>query len=97
MVRHIFDETQEFIDWISENVTKEKYKAYQTKEKEIILVPKKSTRPLEYAYMKFSEQKDLESVIKKLTSKGLRVWSLKAEEWDDQKPVGIRPSPEEIE
>lgn len=97
MVRHVFDETEEFINWISENVTKEKYKAYQTKEKEIILVPKKSTRPLEYAYMKFSEDKDLKSVIEKLTSKGLRVWRLKAEEWADDRPVGVKLSPEEVE
>jgi hypothetical protein len=86
----------EFISWIKEYVTEERYKAYMTREKEIILIPRRSTRPLEYAYMKFDKDEKLKKVIEALTAKNIRVWTLKAEEWDDQKPVGVRFPAEEL-
>jgi len=92
MVRYVFNEKKEFLRWISDNVTKEKYQAYLTENREVILVPTRSTRPLEYAYFRCTDSDIEDDVVEKLAKIELKIYNVKSVEWADDRAPGVRVS-----
>lgn len=87
-MRLIFEKFENFKEWlvsIGESLPS-RYVAFVTDENEVIIVPKKSTRPIIYGYLQTSE---IEKVMELLNKLGIRVFEVTRVEWDETKPVGI--------
>ncbi len=90
MPRLVFNSKEELLKWIKEKVAAEKYDLYLTEESEVILSPIKSTKPLNYAYLRLStDPKDLVRAIKENVN-GIKVYSLKNFEWVTDLAPGIK-------
>jgi hypothetical protein len=91
MARIVFSDATTFLRWVLENATPERYLAYITSEREVVLYPRKATRPLTYAYIRTSE-KEVSDIKNTLLSKELDVFEVERIEWDVEKSVGVRVS-----
>lgn len=88
MPRIIFTNPEQLIEWVKAFCSADKYVGYTTAEKELIIEPIKSTRPLRYAYYK---GEDTDEIAKKLSEKyQMKVFQIKNYEWDMEKSVGVR-------
>lgn len=85
----IFAQTEEFKNWVEANVTSTKYECYITDENEILLVPRRSTRPVKYAYYKASSKEEGESIKKGLEAMGLNIFRVKEVEWAEDRAIGL--------
>jgi len=88
MPRQVFDDVQELEKWCKEFVKRGQYTVYTTSDNELILEPRKSTRPQRYAYFKSVKVEELA----KLFSETYEIPYFKVEryEWDLDKGIGIR-------
>jgi hypothetical protein len=91
MTRLVFETIDQFKKWIDDNVTKEKYEAYITPKKEVVLVPRKSTRPLKYGYAILTSEGTRE-IQRLLGEKGIKIYYAKVE-WDETKTPGAEFAP----
>jgi hypothetical protein len=78
-------------DWTEEYVRGKDYALLVTDEFEIILEPRKSTRPLDFAYINIKDASALQALIKELSSRyGLKVIEIKSLGWDIEKPPWVK-------
>lgn len=89
MPRSICGDTSEFFQWLGVFADPDHYVIVHTYDNELIADPRKTTKPLRYAYFKTSE-KNAESCVKELIKRGFIVLKQKRYEWDTEKPVGVR-------
>jgi hypothetical protein len=76
---------------MSRFATSERYVLYESEEGEILLAPKKSTKPIYYAYIKLELSGDDLLRVKNLaTQQSIQIFAVKNIEWDESKPVGIK-------
>ena len=87
MPRLVFGVLAEFESWIRDFAKPNRYVAYITNEKEILLVPLRSTRPILYAYYKGEETTNIK---KTLDSLGIKYYNVNSIEWADDRPVGFK-------
>ena len=86
MPRIIFDSFEELKKWCKEFVEKGKYTGYTTASDELILKPRKSTRPQRYAYLKSIKVREY---AKKLSAiYDIPFFYLETYEWDvERNPI----------
>jgi len=94
-MRLVFKTVEEFLVWVKNNATSEKYTAYKTDYNEYILVPKKSTRPLIYVYYKYNDEAEDKAIQGVLGQLGIKLYLVKTIDWDETKGVGVRVTVEE--
>jgi hypothetical protein len=90
MTRFVFDQQKEFERWISENATPDKYGVYISRDREILMYPLKTSRPLTYAYYKATDDKEVQGFKERFMVAGFRVYEVKDIEWADDRPVGVK-------
>lgn len=85
-MRIVFDNIDEFKNWILEFVREDRHVVYVTKRKEVIIVPKVSTRPVILAYAKFTSDEiaDVMAVIPETITR----FTIRSFDWKDDSPVG---------
>jgi len=90
MPRVEFSKVEDFNIWLKDHFTPEKYHFYLTSEDEIILVPRRSTQPLTYAYFKSSEL-EIKEVLEQLKPlHGVQRYKCKSFSWRVDLPPGVR-------
>lgn len=90
MTRFVFDKKDEFEKWITENATSSRYSIYISSENEVLLYPLKTSRPTTYAYFKSTDSKVMEEIVNRLTEVGFKTYRVKAIEFADDRPVGVK-------
>jgi hypothetical protein len=79
------------IEWADEYVSGKDYVVLMTEENEVILEPRKSTRPLDFGYVKVSDPSAAYELAGKLAVRyGLTLLDIKALAWDIEKPPWVR-------
>jgi hypothetical protein len=77
--------------WTEEYVRGKDYALLVTDEYEVILEPRKSTRPLDFAYISIKDASAIQSLVKELSNKyGLKVIEIKSLGWDIEKPPWVK-------
>ena len=94
-MRFVFDTIEEYEKWIRDNIKPEKFSVYFTSDNEIIVYPLKTSKPISYGYFKASAVGIIERMLKSLKEQGFRVYRVKAADWTDDRPVGIKFTVEE--
>jgi len=89
-MRIVFDNPLEFGGWMEKFAMPEKYAMYETKEKELVLAPIKSTRPLYFAYRKCESDIELGMLKAIATKRKLSIFAVQDVEWADDRPVGMK-------
>lgn len=88
MTRFVFEKIDQLKKWISSHVTtSEKYEAYISPKNELALIPRKSTRPLKYAYAKLTPE-GIKELRLLLGEKGIEIYNVANIDWDETKPPG---------
>ena len=93
MPRKVFESLEDLREWIKTWVTPDRYAVnVTTREREVIVEPTKSTRPVIYGYYKCSEEEleKFKEFLKGIRSLGYSVIKLKSYEWDVDKSPGVR-------
>jgi len=89
MPRLFFVSREEFTKW-AESQKNGYYYIFLTRKNEIILFPKRSTRPIMVGYYKEKGRKEAEEVAKKLAEKKeWDLYNLSNLEWDIERPPGV--------
>lgn len=88
-MRLVFKDVKEFERWIKDMATSEKHVVYRSEVNEILIVPKRSTRPVTYAYIKVVDANTIKNVVGSLESSGFKVYDVKSIEWADDRSVGL--------
>lgn len=88
MPRLEFGSKNGFFRWINNRMDPNKYECYMTEDKEIILVPKKSTRPVVYAYLKCKTREDFKDVLTGLKHLKVMMYGIKKFEWKPDASIG---------
>jgi len=89
MPRLFFDKEEEFVRWARAQKDGYYY-IFLTRKKEIILFPKRSTRPIMVGYYKAKDSKNAEEIVKKLMEeKQWDLYNLSNLEWDIERPPGV--------
>jgi hypothetical protein len=84
-------DTSRVLEWADEYVRGRDYAVLVTDECEVILEPRKSTRPLDYGYIKLDNPKDALELGRELARRyGLRLLEIECFRWDIEKPPTIR-------
>jgi len=69
---------------------KDKYVIISTNQNEIIIEPRKSTKPLDFAYMQVANG-NIKEIVNEIVQKyGIKHLHVKRLEWDLEKPPGIK-------
>ena len=77
--------------WLDEYVKGKDYALLVTDENEIILEPRKSTRPLDFAYISIKDTAAVQELVKQLEiTYGLRALQIKSLSWDIEKPPWVK-------
>jgi hypothetical protein len=92
MVRLVFEAIDEFEKWIDKHGKPEKYECYVTKDGEVVMMPTKSTRPVNYGYMQLTSA-SVEKLKKKLAELGVSIFNVRDVEWAEDRPVGVKFMP----
>ena len=87
MPRHIFDTEERFKEWCEEFVKTGFYCVYVTNDNEIILEPRRSTRPSRFGYYKTQKAEEIGQKIAKQYS--IPYFKVERYEWDTERPVGV--------
>lgn len=90
MARIVFISKEEFEKWLDQFATKDRYALYTTEENEIIAYPLKTSRPLTYAYFKPVGVTAIDIAKACVEKHNLRWFKIKALEWSDDRPVGVK-------
>lgn len=91
MPRAIFVEGEELLKWCGEFVKGGNYIMYLTGKNELILEPRRSTRPLRYAYLKEVSKESADKLVVKIHEKfGIPFMLVSSYEWDVEKSVGVK-------
>lgn len=86
--RWIFDKV---FEWTDEYVRGKDYAMLVTDEKEIILEPRKSTRPLDFGYISLKDVEALNELAAQLELRyGLKRIEIKSLGWDIEKPPWVK-------
>lgn len=95
MPRQVFDDVQELEKWCKEFVKRGQYTVYTTSDNELILEPRKSTRPQRFVYIKTVKERygptcvrNPKKVAKKKSQIHLKLW--KNEEYRDKIVSGCK-------
>lgn len=88
MPRIVFDSFEELEKWCKEFVKKGSHTVYTTGSNELIVEPRRSTRPLRYAY--FTSIKAVEFAKTISEQYEIPYFHLERYEWDLDKNVGIQ-------
>jgi len=88
MSRLIFGNVIEFKKWIQNRMDPNKYECYVTEEREIVLVPTKSTPPIIFGYFKAETVDLMKSPIITLRDLNVQIYRLRRYEWKTDSPVG---------
>lgn len=83
-MRIVFEDISEFKNWINEFVKPGKHSIYITKSNEVVIVPRVSTNPIIYAYMKLSGE-----ISGDLLPEEVPKYRIKSFDWKDDVPIGI--------
>jgi len=77
--------------WTDEYVKGKDYAILVTEENEIILEPRKSTRPLDYGYINIRDPQAVAELASILASRyGLPLLEIKSLSWDIEKPPWVK-------
>ena len=100
MPRKVFESISDLKEWAKLFATPDRYIVNLTiRDQEIIIEPKKSTRPLTYCYYKIGsgneEQKKLDEFLKYLKDEKFSIVRLKSYDWDTERYPGVRMRMEE--
>jgi hypothetical protein len=86
-----FNELDKFKQWVEDKYDEDRFDIYLTSENEMILVPKRSTQPLVYAYFKpkkgEGEVKELIKKIPKISNSSY--YEPKSFSWRTDLPPGV--------
>lgn len=78
-------------EWISEYAALKDYMLLVTDENELIIEPRKSTRPLNYGYVHIDDAKAIRELAKQLASSfGLPLLEIQYFRWDIEKPPSVK-------
>lgn len=84
----VFDKV---FEWTEEYVKGKDYALLVTDENEVILEPRKSTRPLDFGYVSVKDSDVLARLVKELENRyGLKRIELKSLGWDIEKPPWVK-------
>jgi hypothetical protein len=93
MTRFVFETLEQLERWMLENVTADKYSVFITPANELVCVPRKSTKPLNYGYARLDveEIKKIKRFIEENmaidSDKKIRIYYAKVE-WDETRAPG---------
>lgn len=87
-MRVVFTDLEEFKKWITAFVREDRHVVYLTKFKEVIIVPRVSTRPIISAYMKVERDEDVTDIIETIPNE-VTMFVVKSFDWKDDVPVGV--------
>jgi len=87
-VRIIFDDVSELNRWIEKFVREDRHVIYVTKNKEIVIVPKVSTKPVILVYAKLGSEGVTD--VMKVIPDSVERFIIKSFDWKDDSPVGAR-------
>ena len=77
--------------WANEYVRGRDYAILLTDENEVILEPRKSTRPLDYGYISLDDSRSARNLAESLASKyGLPLLEIQYFRWDIEKPPSVK-------
>lgn len=95
-MRLVFADMNNLKKWVDDYVSADRYVACVTQFNEIVFVPLKSTRPLVFGYYSFreDEKKQIDELLSKL---GVKVYNVKAVDWDETKFPSVRMVEQKIE
>ena len=86
MPRIVFEDFEELKKWCKEFVEKGKYTGYTTASDELILEPRKSTRPSRFAYFRSIKVKEYAKTLSEIY--GIPFFYLERYEWDvERSPI----------
>ena len=94
MPRIEYTKKDDFLKWIKGEVDSNKYKAHVTEKMEVILAPRKSTRPITFGYFKASHTDNaknteaLTAILAVLKAAGIAIYRCGNYEWKTENPVG---------
>ena len=78
-------------DWTDEYIKGKDYALLITDEYEIILEPRKSTRPLDFAYINIKNAEVIRKLADELANRyGLKIIEIKSLGWDIEKPPWVK-------
>jgi len=82
---------EKVLAWTEEYVRGKDYALLVTDEYEIILEPRKSTRPLDFAYVCIKDAKAIQDLTKELSNRyGLKVIEIKSLGWDTERAPWVK-------
>jgi predicted amidophosphoribosyltransferase len=86
--RCIFDNEQQLEEWLAFRGADKYYGLRTLEDNEIILIPLKTTRPIEIGYLK---SPDADEIAKDLSQKyQIKILTIRRYEWDIEKAVGVK-------
>ena len=94
MARFVFSKESEFFSWVVDHFHGDRFEAYVTASNEVIIYPRKSSRPISYAYIQCSTQSVAE-LVKKLKELGLEIYNVSRVEWADDRMIGYSQASQE--
>ena len=91
MPRIVFDSFEELKKWCDEFIKEKSHTIYTTENDELIVEPRRSTRPSRYGYFKSIKVKEFAKTLSEKHE--IPYFHLKSYEWDTEKSPGIKMSP----
>jgi hypothetical protein len=88
MPRLVFKDSENFIVWLKTRDL-EKYDFYRTETQELVAAPVRSTQPLMYAVIKFSDMKELKITTDFLAKQHKFIFEVSFFDWDSTKMPGV--------
>jgi hypothetical protein len=82
---------EKVLAWANEYVKGKDYTLLLTDENELIIEPRKSTRPLDYGYVNINDANAIRTLAKQLASSfGLPLLEIQYFRWDIEKPPSVK-------
>jgi hypothetical protein len=92
VARFIFTDKAQFGTWVNVHCDPHRYEFYISKTNEVLAYPTKTSRPINYGYIKFPDKKEVDSFIEALKAAGQSFYLVDKIQWDDTKPVEVQAS-----
>ena len=88
MTRFIFSSKDEFLRWFNEHASNDRSEVYCiVSSKELLVYPRRTSRPISYAYIKLDSDDEFTKLYKYFEEKRFKVYFVDKVDWDDTKPV----------